>query len=52
LADLPEKERCSLEEEVYPRLIARGELRAWVTDEPFFDMGSPAGLAGLETKLA
>jgi NDP-sugar pyrophosphorylase family protein len=44
-------QRCSLEEEIYPKLIADGELFAWVTQEPFYDMGSPAGLAALEEKL-
>jgi NDP-sugar pyrophosphorylase family protein len=51
LANLPAGQRCSLEEEIYPQLIARGEMRAWVTREPFYDMGSPAGLAALEAKL-
>jgi len=51
LASLPAGQKCSLEEEIYPRLIARGDMRAWVTREPFYDMGSPAGLAALETKL-
>jgi hypothetical protein len=40
-----------LEEEIYPRLITRGEMLAWVTREPFYDMGSPAGLTALEAKL-
>lgn len=43
---------CSLEEQIFPRLIQRGEMRAWVTPEPFFDMGSPAGLKALSEKLA
>jgi NDP-sugar pyrophosphorylase family protein len=51
LAGLPPRQKCSLEEEIYPSLIARGEMRAWVTREPFYDMGSPAGLAALEEKL-
>ena len=51
LANLPAEQKCSLEEEIYPQLIARGEMRAWVTTEPFYDMGSPAGLAALEAKL-
>jgi len=51
LANLPADQKCSLEEELYPQLIARGEMRAWVTTEPFYDMGSPAGLAALEAKL-
>lgn len=48
----PAGQKCSLEQEIYPQLIASGEFRAWVTNEPFYDMGSPAGLAALEEKLA
>jgi NDP-sugar pyrophosphorylase family protein len=48
---LPEGRSCSLEEEIYPRLIAEGQMRAWVTSEPFYDMGSREGLAALEMKL-
>ncbi len=51
LAGLPGGQKCSLEEEIYPSLIVRGEMRAWVTQEPFYDMGSPKGLAALEEKL-
>lgn len=51
LLKLPVARKCSLEEEIYPQLIARGELRAWVTREPFYDMGSPVGLAALEARL-
>jgi NDP-sugar pyrophosphorylase family protein len=52
LSRLPAGQKSSLEEEIYPQLIAEGEMRAWVTPEPFYDMGSPAGLASLEAKLA
>jgi NDP-sugar pyrophosphorylase family protein len=48
---LPEGRPCSLEEEIYPRLIAEGQMSAWVTAEPFHDMGSPEGLVALEEKL-
>jgi len=51
LSGLRTGQKCSLEEEIYPNLIARSEMRAWVTHEPFHDMGSPAGLAALEEKL-
>jgi NDP-sugar pyrophosphorylase family protein len=51
LAGLVTGRKCSLEEEIYPNLIARGEMRAWVSREPFYDMGSPRGLAALEEKL-
>ena len=44
--------KCSLEEEIFPLLISAGEMYAWETSEPFYDMGSPAGLAALEEKLA
>ncbi len=52
LGEIPDQEVCSLEEEVFPRLIQQGEMRAWITSEPFFDMGSPEGLQALEQKLA
>lgn len=48
---LPEGRRCSLEEELFPRLISQGQMQAWVTSAPFYDMGTPAGLAALEEKL-
>ena len=51
LAGLPAGQKCSLEEEIYPSLIARGGMRAWVSREPFYDMGSPQGLAALEERL-
>jgi len=51
LTGLRAGQKCSLEEEIYPSLIERGEMRAWMTHEPFYDMGSPAGLAALEEKL-
>jgi len=52
LQTLPAGQRCSLEEEIYPKLIADEDMFAWVTQEPFYDMGSPAGLAALEEKLS
>jgi len=51
LAPLPEGKAFSLEEEVYPQLIQEGRMRAWKTAEPFYDMGSPEGLAALKEKL-
>jgi D-glycero-alpha-D-manno-heptose 1-phosphate guanylyltransferase len=50
--DIAPAQICSLEEQIFPKLIQRGEMRAWVTPEPFFDMGSPAGLQALSEKLA
>jgi len=52
LDDIAPMKVCSLEEQIFPRLIQRGEMRAWVTSEPFFDMGSPSGLQALSEKLA
>jgi NDP-sugar pyrophosphorylase family protein len=51
LAEIPAGCKCSLEEEVFPKLIERGQMKAWVTKEPFYDMGSPAGLAALAKRL-
>jgi NDP-sugar pyrophosphorylase family protein len=41
----------SLEEKIFPQLIAEGQMRAWITEEPFYDMGSPEGLQALTEKL-
>jgi NDP-sugar pyrophosphorylase family protein len=51
LAEIPAGRKCSLEEEIFPSLIARGEMRAWATRQPFYDMGSPQGLAALASRL-
>jgi mannose-1-phosphate guanylyltransferase len=49
---IPEGRPSSLEEEVFPELIAQGELSACPTETAFFDMGTPAGLKRLESHLA
>ena len=51
LAEIPADRKCSLEEEVFPKLIERGQMKAWVTKEPFYDMGSPTGLEALAARL-
>jgi NDP-sugar pyrophosphorylase family protein len=51
LNEIPAGRACSLEEEIFPRLIERGQMKAWVTKEPFYDMGSPAGLEALAARL-
>jgi N-acetyl-alpha-D-muramate 1-phosphate uridylyltransferase len=51
LDEIPAAGKCSLEEEIFPRLIERGAMKAWVTTEPFYDMGSPAGLEALAARL-
>jgi NDP-sugar pyrophosphorylase family protein len=51
LDEIPAGSKCSLEEEIFPKLIKRGQMKAWVTNEPFYDMGSPAGLEALAARL-
>lgn len=51
LDEIPLGRKCSLEEEIFPKLIERGQMKAWVTKEPFYDMGSPAGLEALAARL-
>lgn len=41
----------SLENALYPLLIARRELAAWPSPQRFYDMGTPAGLVALESYL-
>jgi NDP-sugar pyrophosphorylase family protein len=48
---IPPGRTCSLEEEIFPKLIEEGRMRAWITREPFYDMGSPEGLQALEARL-
>jgi NDP-sugar pyrophosphorylase family protein len=52
LKDIPSEQKCSLEEQIFPRLIERQQMCAWVTTEPFYDMGTSEGLKALEEKLA
>jgi NDP-sugar pyrophosphorylase family protein len=51
LRKIPPGRFCSLEEDIFPQLIADGRMSAWVTSEPFYDMGSPAGLEALASRL-
>lgn len=41
------KERFSLEEEVFPKLIEQKRLWAYFVTEPFYDMGTPQGIERL-----
>jgi len=43
--------KCSLEEEIFPQLIAQHRMEAWTTTEAFYDMGTPAGLEALAARL-
>ena len=51
LKKIPSAQPCSLEQEIFPRLIEGGRMHAWITSEPFYDMGSPEGLQALEARL-
>jgi mannose-1-phosphate guanylyltransferase len=51
LQNIPAGHKCSLEEEIFPVLIKKKQLRAWTTPVAFIDMGSASGLAALEEKL-
>jgi mannose-1-phosphate guanylyltransferase len=51
LQNIPEGQKCSLEEDIFPVLIKKKQLSAWGTPESFIDMGSATGLATLEEKL-
>jgi len=51
LNKIPRSRACSLEEEVFPQMIAEGQMEAWVTSVPFYDMGTPAGLEALAARL-
>jgi NDP-sugar pyrophosphorylase family protein len=51
LEEIPAARPCSLEQEIFPRLIEEGRMQAWITTEPFYDMGSPEGLQALEARL-
>ncbi len=48
VARLPEAGPVALERELYPELARQGLLEAFVTEERFFDMGTPAGLERAE----
>jgi len=52
LSAMPGGKKFSLEEDIFPELIAAGQMRAWITKEPFYDMGSPEGMKALVEKLS
>jgi mannose-1-phosphate guanylyltransferase len=49
---IPSGRNCSLEEEIFPVLIEKKQMRAWPTSVPFIDMGSSEGLSVLSRRLA
>lgn len=48
VARLPAAGAVALERELYPQLAGKGLLDGFVTEEQFFDMGTPAGLERAE----
>ncbi len=51
LALIPELRACSLEQEVFPKLIEARQMCTWRTEKTFYDMGTPNGFAALEKHL-
>lgn len=49
---MPEKGAVSLEKEIFPKLIERRQLAALVTQQRFYDIGTPDRLRLIETVLA
>jgi len=49
---LPSSGKASLEQEVFPQLIATGALAAWPTAQRFYDIGTTDRLKALEELLA
>ncbi len=52
LSLIPSGRKCSFEEEVFRKLILKGQMFAWRTERPFFDIGTPKGLKTLEIHLS
>jgi len=48
---IPEHEKYSLEEQIFPRLIDQKEMRAHVTNLRFYDMGTMEGIKAVESIL-
>jgi mannose-1-phosphate guanylyltransferase len=48
---IPNARKISFEEEIFPKLISEGQMLAWRTERPFFDIGTPEGLEALEIHL-
>jgi NDP-sugar pyrophosphorylase family protein len=51
LADVNPGQAVSLEADIFPALIASGEVKACITTERFYDIGSFAGLGIFENTL-
>jgi len=49
--ELPEQTSISLEHELFPRLIAARQLRAFITKQRFYDIGTPQSLEEFASTL-
>ena len=49
--ELPEQTSISLEQELFPRLIAARQLRAFITKQRFYDIGTPQRLEEFASTL-
>jgi NDP-sugar pyrophosphorylase family protein len=45
-------QKCSFEQEVFPKLMSESQMLAWRTERPFFDIGTPEGRQTLELYLS
>ncbi len=52
LSLIPDARASSFEEEAFQKLISDGQMLAWRTERPFFDIGTPQGLETLEIHLS
>ena len=49
---IPQDRNCSLEEEIYIQLIEMKEMKTYITDQRFYDMGSQEGITLMEKILS
>jgi D-glycero-alpha-D-manno-heptose 1-phosphate guanylyltransferase len=49
---IPSAGRCSLDEDVYPKLIKNGHICSYVTKQRFYDVGTPSRLREFELRMA
>ena len=51
LKDLPADTNISIETDVFPVLVAKGQMAAFQGEPPLLDMGTPDGIRAMETYL-
>lgn len=50
--EIPSNQKCSLEEIIFPKLIGENRLIAYITKEPFYDIGTPDRLETITNYFA